>query len=277
MGGVRGERIRHGDDPRLDPYRGVLDPLWLRERGLFLAEGRQLVRALIRAPGFRVHSLLATDTALESLEPELSELPAETPVYRAAREVMTSVSGVRFHQGCVAAGERRCEPSVAELLAACGAAGVVVVLERVTDPDNVGSIFRSAGAFGIDAVLLSPGCASPLYRKSVRTSMGATLRIPFTELPSWPQGLGELRDAGFALLGLTPDDTALDIARYAVERAMPTRAALLAGTEGSGLSEEVRALVDERVRIPMAAGVDSLNVATALAIAMHRLAACESG
>ena len=266
---MRIETLGRADDPRLDGYRDVQDPRWLRERGVFLAEGRKLVAALVRARDFATRSVLATDTAIEALRHVLDELPEETPVYCVSRDVMRQVSGVRFHQGCVAAGEPRPALSLDKLLGACGDRARLVVLERVSDPDNVGSIFRSARAFGVAGVLLSPGCASPLYRKAIRTSMGATLSLPFCELEPWPEALGELRRAGFALLALTPDGD-LDVDGLA-ERGLPLRAALVFGTEGDGLTEEARALADERVRIAIDPESDSLNVSNAAAIALHRL------
>ncbi len=266
---MRIESIDRADDPRLDGYRDVQDPRWLRERGVFLAEGRKLVAALARARGFATRSVLATDVAIEALRHVLIELSDETPVYCVSRDVMQQVSGVRFHQGCVAAGEPRAAPSLDKLLGACGDRSRLVVLERVSDPDNVGSIFRSARAFGADGVLLSPGCASPLYRKAIRTSMGATLSLTFCAADPWPDALGALRRAGFALLALTPDGD-VDVDALA-EGGLPARAALIFGTEGDGISEEVRALADERVRIAIERESDSLNVANAAAIALHRL------
>jgi len=266
---VRIERIDRAGDPRLDGYRDVQDPRWLRERGMFLAEGRKLVAALIRARDFATRSVLATDVAIEALRHALGELPDETPVYCVSRDVMQQVSGVRFHQGCVAAGEPHGVPSLDKLIGACGERARVVVLERVSDPDNVGSIFRSARAFGVDAVLLSPGCASPLYRKAIRTSMGATLSLAFCAADPWPEALGALRRAGFALLALTPDGD-LDVEGLA-GKGLPARAALVFGTEGDGISKQVRALADERVRIAIDPESDSLNVANAAAIALHRL------
>ena len=266
---MRIETIDRADDPPLDGYRDVQDPRWLRERGVFLAEGRKLVAALLRARDFATRSVLATDVAIEALRHVLDELPDETPVYCVSRDVMQQVSGVRFHQGCVAAGEPRTAPSLDKLLGACGDRARLVVLERVSDPDNVGSIFRSARAFGVNGVLLSPGCASPLYRKAIRTSMGATLSLAFCAADPWPDALGELRRAGFALLALTPDGD-VDVDGLA-EAGLPARAALIFGTEGGGISEEVRAIADERVRIAIERESDSLNVANAAAIALHRL------
>ena len=146
--------------------------------------------------------------------------------------------------------------------------GLVLALEDVSNPDNVGGVFRNARAFGADAIFLSAGCADPLYRKAIRTSMGASLVTPFAHLPGWADGLAQLRAAGYTLVALTPDPSALDIAHLG---AAPSRVALLLGAEGPGLSAETRAAADLRMQIAMAPGVDSLNVATAAAIALHRL------
>lgn len=265
------EAVADPGDPRLDDYRDVKDPRWLRQRGIFLAEGRKLVRVLLGAPGFRTRSLLATDAALESLEDALGPLAGETSVYRVSAPVMERVSGVRFHQGCVAVGERVAEPAAAELLGQlCEGRRCAVVLEDVSDPDNVGSIFRSALAFGVDAVFLGPRCAHPLYRKAIRTSMGATLQVPFSALLPWPAELERLRRAGWVLAGLTPDPEADEITRLASGADVPERVALVLGSEGFGLTPGALAQVDHRVRVPMHARADSLNVATAAAIALHR-------
>jgi tRNA G18 (ribose-2'-O)-methylase SpoU len=259
------EPVDHSDDPRLADYRDVKDPAWLRERGLFLAEGRVCVRALLHAPDFTVRSILATDAALESLTDALDPAPS-VPIYRVPRSVMDAVSGVRFHQGCVAAGERRVVRPVAELLGTPDGDGLVVVLEQVSDPDNVGSIFRSALAFGVRALLLTPGTANPLYRKAIRTSMGATLQIPFAELADWPADLEQISKSDYALYALTPDAAAADI----VSVPRPRRLALALGTEGFGLSANVMECAEQSVRIPMHEGANSLNVATAAAIALHQ-------
>ena len=252
------------DDPRLEPYRNVKDPRLLRERGWFLAEGRVVIESLLRAPGFRVHSVLATDAAIGHFQGAEVGLALTAPIYRVAREVMNEVSGLRFHQGCVAAAERTDRPPW-DVFAASRR---LVLLEQVTDPDNVGGIFRSADAFGIDGVLLSPGCASPLYRKASRTSMGAVFRVPFRKLESWPAPLAKLRETGFELVGLTPEATAQPITDF-----VPSgeKLGLVFGTEGFGLTAAALRELDASVRIPMRAGADSLNVATAAGIALHRL------
>ena len=148
---------------------------------------------------------------------------------------------------------------------------VLLALEDVSNPDNVGGVFRNGRAFGVDAILLSRGCADPLYRKSIRVSMGASLVVPFAHVPDWTDGLARLREAGYALVALSPDPTALDIALLGTARPLPPRVALLLGAEGHGLRTETRANADLEMQIAMAPGVDSVNVATAAGIALHRI------
>ena len=257
-------------DPRLEPFRDVKDPRWLRERGQFLAEGRTVIAALAHAEGYAVRALLATDPALVALGPALGALPDATPVFRVGAELMTRVAGVRFHQGCVALGAPADPRPPDALVATLPRRALVLVLEQLSDPDNVGGLFRSAHALGAAAVLLSPGCASPLYRKASRTSMGAVFRLPFAEFGAWPDGLDALAAAGFVVVALTPEADAVSIDAFAAGR--PERVALVAGNEGAGLSPGLLARASVRVRIPMVGGADSLNVATAAAIALHRLA-----
>ena len=257
-------RISDAEDRRLDDYRDVRDPEWLRRREIFLAEGRTVVEQLLRNPRFRPRSLLVTESALRQLEPAIGD---GTPIYLVERAILDRVAGIRFHQGCVAAVERPDELSFQALLER--AQRRWLVLESVSDPDNVGGLFRNARAFGVDTVALGPGCSHPLYRKATRTSMGATLEVPFAKVPKWPDDLQALRARGFTVVALTPDPDALAID----ELEPPRRVALLLGDEGYGLSPAAQAICDVRVRIPMASGADSLNVATAAAIALHRLSA----
>jgi tRNA G18 (ribose-2'-O)-methylase SpoU len=267
---VKLERIASPDDPRIADYRGVRDPEWLRRRGLFLAEGRSAVQTLLDSSRFRTRSLLLTATAYESLRDALDRLDGPTPVYLVERDVLARVSGVRFHQGCVAAGEVGEAPSAADVLAALGPGPrLLVVLQDVTNPDNVGGVFRSAHAFDVDAVLLTPRCCSPLYRKAIRTSLGAALRIPFAELDPGAPGLSELRKAGFAPLALTPRADALELSGIGTTRLPPERPALIIGSEHPGLPPELLDAADLQLRIPMSPTADSLNLATATAIALE--------
>lgn len=255
-------------DPRLVDYHRVPDPQLLRERGVFVAESRLVVRELLAHPRLGTRSLLTTPAALDSLQDLLDDRPDNLPIYVAPHQFLERVVGFNVHRGCLAIGERPA-PTADAGVPALGSARLVVVLEQVANPDNVGSIFRNAAAFGAGCVLLSPGCCDPLYRKAIRTSLGTTLRIPYGNIDDWPDGLSRLRELGYTTLALTPDRDADDLDTVAA--APPARVALLLGTEGAGLSDEAAARVDRRVRIPIASGIDSLNVATAAGIALYAL------
>ena len=262
------------DDPRLEDYRNVPDPVLLRKRGLFVAESRLVVRELLSHQRLNTMSVLATPAAYDSLRDLLTDRTDNLAVYVASHQFLQNIVGFNVHRGCLAIGERPA-PVTDRTLPALTAGRLVVVLERVSNPDNVGSIFRNAAAFGANGVLLSPGCGDPLYRKAIRTSLGATLRIPYGEVDDWPEGLTRLRELGFATMGMTLDPDAVEL--DAVVADAPTPIALLFGTEGTGLSDEAAALLDYRVRIPIADSVDSLNVATASGIALYWLSARPSG
>ena len=178
------------DDPRLDDYRDIRDGR-LAERGLFAVESREVVRRLLRERRFRLRSVLLTEPALATLD-DLLEPP--TLVYLAAHDVIRDVVGLNFHRGCMGIGERGTPHRLDDLLAP--APRTIVVCERVSNPDNVGGIFRNAMAFGVGAVVLSPGCADPLARKVVRVSIGASVTVPFAEATEWPDALTRLADAG---------------------------------------------------------------------------------
>jgi tRNA G18 (ribose-2'-O)-methylase SpoU len=250
-------------DPRLALYRGVRDPDLLREHGVFIAEGRMVVRRLLELPRFRTRSILVTPAARAQLTDLIERRGDDTPVYEADTELFRQLTGFDVHRGCLAIGER---PAPLSWRDVSRNARTVLVLEDVGNPDNVGGLFRAAAALGADAVLLSPGCADPLYRKSIRTSMAATLTLPFAAAEPWPDVLHDLRRDGLEIVALTPSGSEdLDD----VQR--PSRLALLAGHEGRGLSESALAFADRRVRIPMTAGADSLNVVTAVAIVLYTL------
>jgi tRNA G18 (ribose-2'-O)-methylase SpoU len=266
-------RIPTLDDPRLAGYRELAEPELVRERGLFVAEGRLVVERVIRQ-GFTVQSLLLNAAAHAALEPLISALGQDTPIFIAEAEQFQRLTGHDFHRGCLALVERPKPRSVAEL---ASGARLIVVLEGVSNPDNVGGVFRNAAAFGVDAVLLSPTTSDPLYRKAIRTSMAQTLRVPFARLGAererapWPDALAELGEHGFTLVALSPREPARDIDGF-VHARRPERLALLVGTEGAGLSEQAEARAEQRVRIPIRRDVDSLNLAVAVGIALHRLA-----
>lgn len=249
-------------DPRLALYRDVRDPELLRSHGVFVAEGRLVVRRLLESSRFRARSILVTPTARAELSDLLERLEEALPVYEADIDLFRQLTGFKVHRGCLAIGER---PDPTPWREVVRHAGTIIVLEDVGNPDNVGGLFRAGAALGADAVLLSPGCADPLYRKSIRTSMAATLTLPFAEAGPWPEMLDALRRDGVEVVALVPSGS-----RTLEEIPRAPRMALLAGHEGRGLSEDALAHADRHVRIPMAPGADSLNVVTAVAIALHR-------
>lgn len=261
-------RIDAADDPRLAPFRDVADPELVRRRGQFVAEGRLVVRRVIEDGGYRVRAVLVNEAALVQLAPTLARLPTEAPVYVCDTAAFIMLTGYNIHRGCLALVDRR-PPAALETVVA--GARTIVVLEAVANADNIGAVFRSSAAFGCRAVVLSPTCCDPFYRKAIRTSMGAVLRVPFASGAPWPGALATIRAAGFVIAALTPRDPAVALDTFARER--PPRVALLAGTEGHGLSAEAEARADVRVRIPISDAVDSLNVATAVAIALYALSA----
>jgi tRNA G18 (ribose-2'-O)-methylase SpoU len=261
------ERIASIDDPRLFEYRGVADPELLRVRGLFVAEGRTVVKRVLEDRRWRVRSVLVNESGRRALEPALTAVSDSVPVFVCRAPDLRGITGYPIHRGCLALVER---PAAIELRDVLDAGRIVVVLEHVTNADNVGGVFRNAAAFGADGVILSPGCCPPLYRKAVRTSMAATLRVPFVELDDWPSPLIALREAGFCIVAMTLGHSSVDIETL---RPAPlrNRIALLLGSEGPGLTAEAEALADVRARIPIRPAVDSLNVAVASGIALHWL------
>ena len=254
-------------DPRLALYRNVADPVLLREHGLFVAEGRLVIRTLLTASTLTARSVLVTAAALDSLSDVLHP-GSPLPVLVVSRSLMNGIAGFNIHRGCLALGERPPDRPLEDLLEGGGTR--LLVLEHVTNADNVGGIFRCAAAFGA-AVAVGPGCCDPLYRKAIRTSMGAALRVPFAATGAWPETLARLREAGWYLVALTPSQDAEDLDQVASELAARPKVALLVGTEGPGLSAEALAAADRRVRIRIDASVDSLNVAVAAGISLHRI------
>jgi tRNA G18 (ribose-2'-O)-methylase SpoU len=258
------------DDPRLYDYTALTDVELRRRRepaeGLFIAEGQKVVRRALRA-GYAMRSMLLTEKWVDALRDVIDEVPA--PVYVVSDELAERVTGYHVHRGALAAMQRKPLPDAADVLAG---ARRVVIMEAVNDHTNIGAIFRSAAALGMDAVLLSPDCADPLYRRSVKVSMGAVFSVPYARLTAWPRDLyGTVKDAGFRLLALTPaaEATALpDLAAHELPRL-----ALLLGAEGPGLSPRALAAADTLVRIPMSHDIDSLNVGAAAAVAFYAVAA----
>src|SRR6266849_5462348 len=257
------ERVRDVDDPRLADYRELRDGERRRREGTFVVESRQVVRRLL-ASRFRTRSVLATEAAAEDLCDVLAD---GLPVYVAPEAVLQGVVGFKFHRGCVAVGERGADVAFDGVFEA----RLLIVLEGVTNPDNIGGVFRNAMAFGAGGVLLSPGCSDPLYRKAIRVSMGGTLVVPFAHAAPWPDALARLGERGFTVVALAPDGV-VPIGQLGATRSLPERVALLLGAEGDGVSAAARAAADVVVSIPMVGRLHSLNVATASGIALHGFA-----
>jgi tRNA G18 (ribose-2'-O)-methylase SpoU len=248
--------------PGLDDYRDIAHPERLRARGLFVAEGRLVVERLLGLAAYRVRSLLLTDAAAAAMAATVARVAVEVPIYVAGQAVMNGVVGFNIHRGCLALAARPAPPFwPAPDVAAWPRA---LVLEGVNNPDNVGGLFRAGAALGAAAVVLGPNCGDPLYRKAIRTSMAATLSLPYVTALDWPYALTEMRRAGLTLIACTP---ALE-APSLYDVTLPTRAAVLVGAEGPGLSPEALAAADLLVRVPMHGGMDSLNVVTAAAIVL---------
>jgi tRNA G18 (ribose-2'-O)-methylase SpoU len=259
-------------DPRLVEYTQLTDVELRRQfedpaagLGVFVAEGRIAVRRLLNSL-YPTQSLLVTPARFDALAPDVEG--RDVTVFVAAQPVMDATVGFHIHRGVLAVGRRLPLPDPEALLAR---ATCVAVLEEVNDHENMGALFRNASAFGVDAVLLCPRCCDPLYRRSVRVSVGHALTVPFTRLAPWPDGLASVRRAGFTVAAMTPHADAEAIDALAARR--PERVAVLLGAEGPGLTPAAMAAADLSVRIPMVEGGDSLNVATAAAIAFHRLTA----
>ncbi len=259
--------IRDPGDPRLDDFRNlsVADrrPDRPGGRGLVIAEGVVVIQRLI-ASAYPIRSMLGVPARYESVTAELDGIAA--PCFRTTAAVMANVVGFHLNRGLLAVADRAEFPPAADLLAT---SRTVAVLEGVGDHENLGSIFRNAAALGIDAVLLLPGCSDPLYRRSVRVSMGNVLRVPFATMPDSIESAAELlRKHGYRIIALTPRATAVPLREFDRDG---RRVALLLGSEGPGLTDAALAVSDVWLRIPMADGVDSLNVATAAAIAFSAL------
>ncbi|MGW2895307.1 TrmH family RNA methyltransferase [Streptomyces sp. NPDC001212] len=257
--------VEDPDDPRLHDYTDLTDVELRRRRepaeGLFIAEGEKVIRRA-RDAGYEMRSMLLSAKWVDAMRDVIDELTA--PVHVVSPELAERVTGYHVHRGALASMQRKPLPTAAEVLRT---ARRVAVMESVNDHTNIGAIFRSAAALGMDAVLLSPDCADPLYRRSVKVSMGAVFSVPYARLGTWPRGLDAVREAGFTLLALTPDEKAKALDEAAPHRM--DRVALMLGAEGAGLSPRALAAADEWVRIPMSHGVDSLNVGAAAAVAFY--------
>jgi len=268
-------RVDAPGDPRLADFDLVPDPVRLRARGQFVVEGRFAIETLLRERRFRVRAMLLTKSTHRALAADLA-VPdwAGVDVYLASAASFR-IGGYDFHRGYLALADRPAPTPIAGLLDAAPPDVPLLVLERVGNPDNVGGLFRNAAAFGVGAVVLSPGCADPFYRKAIRTSAGATLRLPFATASDWPAALGLLRAAGYLVAALTPPRSAAgettELGEFAARRPPERPVALVVGSEGDGLTAATLSEADARVSIDIDPSVDSLNVATAAAIVLRQL------
>lgn len=257
-------QVTSATDPRLADYVSLRDAQLRRSlesaHGLFLAEGEKVIRRAVAA-GYPVRSFLMAPRWLDALQSVL-DAAGEAPCYVADEKVVEQVTGFHVHRGALASLHRLPLPDAADVLAA---ARRIFVCEDLVDHTNVGAVFRCAAGLGMDAVLLSPRCADPLYRRAVKVSMGAVLSVPYARLSDWYHGLTQVHDAGFQVVALTPAADAVPLD----EVAFAERVALVLGTEGHGLSPRWQTSADVRATIPLTRDTDSLNVAAAAAIAAY--------
>lgn len=253
------------DDPRLDDFRALTDTALRRvsepECGLYIAESATVIERALGA-GHRPRAVLTQRKWVPRLEGLLAD--AEVPVYLVPDKIAEAVTGYPVHRGALASMHRPAPRTVSEIVRGRRR---VAVLEDLVDHANVGSAFRSAAALGVDAVLVTPGCADPLYRRSVRVSMGTVFQVPWTRIAAWPDDMALLREEGFVVAGMTLGQGAISLDELVAER--QERLALVFGTEGHGIASDTDRMLDRRVTIPMAGGVDSLNVAAASAVAFY--------
>ena len=280
MPGVTVIHIEDPADSRLTDYTGLTDVARRSKHepsmGIYMAESETVIRIAVAA-GHRVKSLLMAERWIEPLADLLPSIGAddsvETPVYVADYETLEQITGFNVHRGALAAIYRPALPALDELLDSLDGVDAprIAILDGLVNHTNVGAIFRSAAALGADAVLISPTCADPLYRRSIRVSMGTVFQVPWTRFESWPV-LGEvLRARGYSVAALALGDDSVEIEEFALT--VPNRLALILGTEGTGISADAASICDAIVRIPMRADVDSLNVAAASAVAFWALRA----
>ena len=256
------------DLPGLADYSQLTDVALRRKSepagGLYIAESTKVIARALEA-GHRPRSVLLQEQWLPDALELLADWP-EVPIYVGAASVLEELTGYNLHRGALAAMHRPVLAPVSELIRG---ARRIVILENIVDHTNVGAIFRSVAGLGADAVLITPRCADPLYRRSVRVSMGTVLQVPWTRLPEWDEAVPLLHDAGFHLAALALADNAVSLDDFAIDP--PERLAIVLGAEGDGLSRQALAVADTVVTIPMLHGVDSLNVASASAVALYAL------
>ncbi|HET9159703.1 MAG TPA: RNA methyltransferase [Caulobacteraceae bacterium] len=252
-------------DPRVEAYRQVRERDLVGRQGLFIAEGEVVVRSLVSSALMRTRSLLVAAHRLSSIEEILRRLPDEVPVFAVSQPVLDAIAGFPLHRGLMAVGQRIAAPQARALIDSAPDAALIVVLLGVGNHDNMGGVFRNAAAFGAHAVLIDPTSCDPLYRKAIRVSVGAALRVPYARWSPGEDPLQLLDTAGFEVLSLSP--TGGETLSRLVP---PSKAAILLGSEGPGLPTAVLEQT-RRISIPMSAGFDSLNLATTAGIVLHHL------
>lgn len=259
-------RVTDPDDPRVALFRDVRERDLVGRQGLFIAEGKVVLDVLLAAPDYEPLSLLLLENRVAGLSEVIARVPPATPVHVAEAKVIDAIAGFHIHRGILALGRRRAAPTATELLEGLPRRALVLVLAGISNHDNVGSIFRNAAAFGIDAVFLDATCCDPLYRKAIRVSVGGVFRVPFARFDETDSLLAALAGHGFQPVALSPrgKNDIRDVKRT-------DRMALLLGTEGEGLPETLLSRL-ETAYIAMVPGFDSLNVAATSAVALHRLA-----
>lgn len=257
-------RLESADDPRVSDYARLTDTSLRRLRepaeGMYIAESSKVLRRAVDA-GHRPRSFFLAEKWIPDLQDILDRFP-DVPAFVGTPAVLEEITGFHLHRGALAAMAR---PQPLELAPLLASARRIAVLEDIVDHTNIGAIFRSAAALGVDAVLVSPQCADPLYRRAIRVSMGTVFQVPWLRLADWPGALHELRAAGFTTAALALEENSISLQELGGQQ--HDRLALVLGTEGDGLSRSTLSEVDLTVRIPMQGGVDSLNVAAASAVA----------
>ncbi len=263
------EPIETLDDPRVELYRNVKERDLHRQSKVFLAEGELVVRRLIEESPFAVHSVLINEVRLRAMSDALSKLDPGVPIYQAPQKMFDEIVGYPIHRGVLAVGVRPEQTGIDAMLDSMPDHALVVVMEDLANHDNVGGVFRCGAAFGVDAVLLSPRCADPLYRKATRVSIGSTLTIPFARAKEDGEIIQSLHAHNFETLALTPRVDATDLSSWFDSQGATKKTALLLGAEGGGLRDDTLRAAAHRIRIGKMVSVDSLNVVVAAGIALH--------
>ena len=259
--------IADPDDPRIEAYRDIRERDLVGRQGLFVAEGKVVLEKLLASARFAANSLLIAEHRLASLADLLALVPEEVPVFAAAQPVLDRIAGFPLHRGIIAVGRRVDAPDADALLTGLPERATVLVPSAIANHDNMGAIFRNAAAFGADAIICDETCCDPLYRKAIRVSVGAALLVPFAKLGRGDDVLALLNRHGFETVALSPSGATL-----LTELVPGPRTAVIIGAEGPGLAPALLAQA-KSVRIPMATGFDSLNVATTSGIVLHHIAA----